>query len=53
MEKSITLDEWLQIASGVIGEVAKSIQDDGKISFQEGMSLLVKCLTLIIAAYNN
>lgn len=53
MKKEITLSEWLEIASETIGSIAASVKDDGKISLDEAVKLLISTLTAIINAYNN
>lgn len=53
MKKEITLSEWLEIASTAIGSVAVSVKDDGKITIDEAVKLLISTLTAIVNAYNN
>ena len=53
MKKEITLSEWLEIASVTIGSFASSVKDDGKITIDEAVKLLISTLTAIVSAYNN
>lgn len=53
MKKEITLSEWLEIASVTIASVAASVKDDGKITIDEAVKLLISTLTAIVNAYNN
>lgn len=52
MEKKITIEEWLRIVSVVLDQVAISVGNDGKVSFDEAVKLIILILTEIINAYN-
>ena len=51
--KKITIDEWLEIASEMITTFCNKLEDDGKISLADGLSLLLELLKLIAKAYKN
>ena len=52
MKKEITLEEWLRVVSVVLDQVAIAVGNDGKITMDEAMKLVILTLTEIINAYN-
>lgn len=52
-KKEITLTEWLGVAATVVSNLSVSLKDDGKISLDEALKLMVVVLTQIVNAYNN
>lgn len=53
MDKRITVDEWLDIATEVIEQASDRFSDDGKISIGDGIYLLCVLLKGIAKAYKN
>lgn len=52
MKKEITIEEWLRVLSVVLDQVASFVGDDGKVTLDEAVKLVVLALTEIINAYN-
>lgn len=52
-KKKITVEEWIDIAASMISSFCDKLEDDGKISLSDGLSLLVQLLKLIAQAYKN
>lgn len=52
-QKKITVDEWIDIAADVITTFSDKLQDDGKISLSDGLTLILVLLKDIAKAYKN
>lgn len=53
MNKKITVDEWVIIATNVIETFCNAYEDDGKISVREGLAIVLCVLKDIANAYKN
>lgn len=53
MEKKISVDEWIDIAASTIESFCALLEDDGKISLRDGLSLVLGLIKDIAKAYKN
>lgn len=53
MNKKITVDEWIAIATNTIETFCNCLEDDGKISLRDGLTLVLGFLKDIAKAYKN
>lgn len=51
MDKKITLDEWLEIATEVLTTFSECYSDDGKISVKDGINIILCLLKAVVKAY--
>ena len=53
MEKKISVDEWIDIATSTIETFCNCLEDDGKISVRDGITILLGFLKDVAKAYKN
>lgn len=51
MNKKISVDEWINIATDLITTFCAKLEDDGKISLSDGLALILVLLKDIAKAY--
>lgn len=51
MEKKISVDEWIDIAASTIQTFCDLLEDDGKISLRDGLTLVLGLIKNIAQAY--